>query len=326
MRTTRILITILVLCSVLTVISACNIIPSIALDDEETTDINPLPEAANTVDKQVTLYFKYADENMLAGETRIIDVPVNERIEMAVLEEVLKGPSQDNPELTSVIPKNAAIIDVTDSGEYLFVTLSKEFITESALATVDIADPAALETAKQDMNLAIYSIVDTLIELGGFSRIQILVDTNDSGRGERISLSDIGDDSTEGGTLEPLGWNGTLLMTPDNTVELLMEAFAKRDYETLYALIAYNSSDGTSKPSREDFISDLSSQSVTMEEYYVLDSVVSSDANSVIVAVSFSLKSQDGDTTVKDNIILQLLRERDLWKADYTSFEEVFME
>lgn len=326
MRTTRILITVLVLSIMLTFLSACNIIPSIAPDGEETTDINPLPEAANTVDKEMTLYFKYADENMLAGETRVIDVPVNERIEMAVLEEVLKGPSQDNPELKSVIPKNAKIIDVNESGEYLFVTLSKEFITESALATVDTEDVAALETAKQDMNLAIYSIVDTLIELGGFSRIQILVDTNDSGRGERISLADIGDDSTDGGTLEPLGWNGVLLMTPENTVELLMEAFAKRDYETLYALIAYNSSDGTSKPSREDFISNLLSQFNTLEEYQVLDSVVSSDANSVIVAVSFSLKSQDGDTTVKDNIILQLIRERDLWKAEYTSFEEVFFE
>lgn len=322
MKTTRILVIILAFCITLT---ACNIIPAIAPAGEETTDINPLPEAANTVDKVVTLYFKYADENMLAGETRVIDVPVNERIEMAVLEEIFKGPSQENPELKSVIPDSAAIIDVTESGEYLFVTLSKEFITESALASVPAENAAAFEAARQDMNLAIYSIVDTLIELGGFSRIQILVDTNDSGRGERISLSAIGDDTPEGGTLEPLGWNGTLLMTPENTVELLLEAFAKRDYETLYALIAYTNMDGTSKPSREDFISNLSTQSSTMEEYSVLDAVVSSDATSVIAAVSFSLKNQDGDTTAKDNIILQLKRERDLWKVEYSSFEEVFL-
>ena len=322
MRTTRILLVVLVFCIMLT---ACNIIPSITPDVEETTDINPLPEAANTVDKAVTLYFKYADENMLAGETRIIDVPVNERIEMAVLEEIFKGPSQENPELTSVIPENAAIIDVTESGEYLFVTISKEFITESALANVLADDAAAYQTAKQDMNLAIYSIVDTLIELGGFSRIQVLVDTNDSGRGERISLAAIGEENQEGGTLEPLGWNGTLLMTPENTVKLLMEALSKRDYATLYALIAYKNMDGTSKPSREDFISDLATQSSTMEEYKVLDSLVSSDATSVIAAVSFSLKNQDGDTTVKENIILQLKRERDLWKVEYSSFEEVFL-
>ena len=323
MRTTKVLLVILAL-GLIT--NACNIIPSISTADEETTDINPLPEAANTVGKEVTLYFKYAEENMLAGETRIIDVPVNERTEMAVLEEVFKGPSQDNPELNSVIPENATIIDLTESGEYLFVTLSKEFITESDLAMVDKADAAAYEAAKQDMNLAIYSIVDTLIELGGFSRVQILVDTNDSGRGERISMADIGEDSTETGTLEPLGWNGTLVMTPENTVLLLMDALAKRDYTTLYALIAYSDTDGTSKPSREDFISNLSTQSSTMEEYRVLDDVVSSDANSVIVAVSFSMQSQDGDVTVKDNIILQLVRERDLWKVEYTSFEEVFLQ
>jgi hypothetical protein len=114
-------------------------------------------------------------------------------------------------------------------------------------------------------------------------------------------------------------------MTPENTVQLLMDAFAKRDYETVYALIAYNSADGTSKPSREDFISSMSSQTSTMEDYRLLDLVVSNDANSGIAAISFSLKNQDGDATVKDNIILQLRRERDLWKVEYSSFEEVFL-
>ncbi len=323
MKTTKMIICVMILSATL---AGCSFFPDITTTGEDTTDINPLPEAANTVDKEVTLYFKYADENMLAGETRIIEVPVNERIEMAVLEEIFKGPSQDNPELKSVIPANASIIDVTESGEYLFVTLSKEFLTESALASVDRTNAAAFETAKQDMNLAIYSIVDTLIELGGFSRIQILVDTNDSGRGERISLSDIGEDNPGSGTLEPLGWNGTLLMTPENTVQLLMDAFAKRDYETVYALIAYNNADGTSKPSREDFVSSMSSQTSTMEDYRLLDSVVSNDANSGIAAISFSFKNQDGDATVKDNIILQLRRERDLWKVEYSSFEEVFLQ
>jgi len=322
MKTTKVLLVILAISMMLT---ACSLFPTIGEPEAQTTGINPLPEAANKMDKEVTLYFKYADENMLAGENRVIDVPVNERTEMAVLQEVFKGPNQDNIELQPIIPENATIIDVNETGEYLFVTLSKEFITESALAMTDPADAAAYAEAKQDMDLAIYSIVDTLIELGGFSRIQILVDTNDSGRGERISLADLGEENPEGRTLEPLGWNGTLLMTPENTVELLMQAFAKRDYETLYALIAYKNADGSTKPSREEFTTYLSTQSSTMDEYEVLDSVVSSDAQSVIVAVSFTLKNQDGDTSAKDNIILQLRRERDLWKVGYTSFEEVFL-
>jgi len=305
--------------------SGCNMFPISIDNQDEDTKINPLPEAANRIDKLVTLYFRYTDENVLAGEMRKIDVPVNERLEMAVLKEVLKGPSNDSQELSSVIPKTASIGSVSDSGDYLFVTLSREFITDSKLASVDMLDEEAYLQAKDEMNLAIHSIANTLIELGGFSRIQILIDTNQSGRGARIKLVDIGVESEEGGSLGPVGWNGDLILDAENSVGLLLETFRQRDFEDLYALIAYNDSRNTISPPKDEFIATVNSVQTTVEEYSVLDSKVSADGNSAIVAISFSHNSKDGNTVTKENIILRLKREKNLWKVEYSSFEAVFL-
>lgn len=322
MKKMRFIILILVLTILL---SSCNVLSSGREGKEETTSINPLPEAANKINKEVMLYFRYSDENMIAGETRNIDVPVNERIEMTVLKEIFKGPSQNSQELYPLIPENATIQSISDSGDYLFVTLSEEFISESKLALIDKEDEEAYEKAKQEMNLSIYSMVNTLIELGGFSRIQILVDKNGSGRGERIKLGDIGVESLEGASLEPLGWDGSLILNPENTVELMLEGFGKRDFEKLYSLIAYNDSKNVNIPSKEEFIRNLSSLETSIEEYSVLDSKVAANGQSVIVPISFTLKNKDGDTVTKENIILRLRRERDLWKIEYSSLNEVFL-
>jgi hypothetical protein len=315
---------ILILCIILQM-SSCGLLPSIIDNSDEQITINPLPEAANKIDKQVTLYFRYTDENILAGERRKIDVPVNERLEMAVLKEIFEGPSNDSQELVSVIPKTATIRSVSDSGDYLFVTLSKEFIIDSKIASVDKADEEAYLNAKEEMQLAIYSIVNTLIELGGFSRIQLLVDSNYSGRGERIKLADIGVSGIEGSSLEPIGWDGSLVLNTENTVELFLDTFTERDFEDLFSLIAYNDSKNTISPAKDDFINILNTFEATLEDYSVLDSIVSSDGNSAIVAISFTLKSRDGDSLKKDNIIIRLKREKNLWKVEYSSFEQVFL-
>jgi len=319
----KIIAVILILCLVF---SSCNVLPSIRDNGDESTKINPLPEAANKIGKEVTLYFRYADENMLAGETRSIDVPVNEQIEMTVLKEIFEGPSQDSQELNAIIPENARIISVTDSGDYLFVTLSSEFLSQSKLSSVKPDQEEEHAAAVDEMNLSIYSMVNTLIELGGFSRIQILVDKNDSGRGERIQLSEIGVESLEGASLEPLGWDGSLILNPENTVNLMLEIFGKKDFEKLYSLIAYNDSKNIQVPSKDEFISNLSTIETSIEEFKVLDSKVSADGSTVIVPISFTLKNKNGDTTEKENIILRLRRERDLWKVEYSSFKEVFLQ
>ncbi len=319
----RIIICILIMILALT--SGCSVLNNITDEMQESTDINPLPEAANRVDKQVVLYFRYTDENVLAGEMRKIDVPVNERIEMAVLKEVFNGPSNDSQELLSVIPKTASIESVSDSGDYLFVTLSKEFISDSKLASVDKSDEEAYSQAKDEMDLAIQSIVNTLIELGGFSRIQILVDMNQSGRGERIKLTDIGVESVEGSNLGPVGWKGSVILDAENTVGLLLETFRERDFEDLYSLISYNDSRNTISPAKDEFINTLNSMQTIIEEYKVLDAKVSADGQSAIVAINFTLKSKDGNTVAKDNIILRLKQEKNLWKVEYSSFESVFL-
>jgi len=306
--------------------TSCRIIPTIRDEEETTAEINPLPEAANRIDQEVTLYFRYAEQDMLAGETRSIEVPVNENIEMTVLKELLNGPSQNNQELIALIPEDTEIISISDSGEYLFVTLSSEFISKSKIANSVEENEETYQQAREEMNLSIYSMVNTLIELGGFSRVQILVDQNDSGRGERITLSELGVGEVESASLEPLGWNSDVILTPENTMSLMLELMGQRDFENLYALIAYNDSKDINHPSKDEFIDLLSSLESSIEEYAVLDGKVSADGTSVIVPINFTIKTRNGDIVANENIIMRLRQERDLWKVEYSSFNKVFLE
>ena len=58
-------------------------------------DINPNAQAANKDTSSVRLYFSYKGENLLAGESRTIDVPISESLESAVINALIEGPTSD---------------------------------------------------------------------------------------------------------------------------------------------------------------------------------------------------------------------------------------
>ena len=158
--------------------------------NEYTPQINPVEDAAAD-QMTVKLYFRYGDEYLLAAETRTIDVPVNERIESVIIKELIEGPSAERTELTDVIDPGTEVINVTAEGGFLFVTLSGQFIDDGTPAA-DADDPDAIAAQKEDRRIAVYAIVNTLIELGGFSRVQIMIDEDGNGTGNRITAEDAG--------------------------------------------------------------------------------------------------------------------------------------
>ena len=274
--------------------------------------INPLSAASNSAVKQVTVYYKYSYTDMLIGYSRALAIPVNERIEFTVLNDLIKGRILNRSEYVQLINNNTEIISITDSGDTLNITLSKEFLD--------------FENDEGDLNvnkrLAIYSIVNTMIEVSGYSRVQILIDKDDSGKGERMTLSEAGFESE--GFLEPLGYNADIILTPENTVKTIFDAMTRKDFEELYYHIAYYDENNTEKIDESVFVSRMYEQLPSFEAYTLHNCIVSNDGQTAYVLADFNLRFS-GEIMEYINIPVKIVKENDIWKIQFSRFEALFL-
>ena len=114
------------------------------------------------VRKFVTLYFANQEMTGLVAERRVIEVPSNVSEERAVLQALFEGPSTEG--LLSPIPMDTVINDVNKEAATCYVDLNPAFENRLLPGT-----PAR--------KLAVYSIVNTLTELGGgeLSKVQFWI-------------------------------------------------------------------------------------------------------------------------------------------------------
>ncbi len=285
-----------------------------------TPDINPKAEAANKDKSNVTLYFSYRHENLLAGETRIIDVPVSDTLEAAVIKALIKGPSAGRDELSGLLWDGVDLVGVTSNEDILFVTLNDKFVsTDPGEITIENG------TVQNQKMLAIYSIVNTLIEMGKYSRIQILVDRENTKTGERITRGEAGWADNPDVYLEPLGHNEDLVLTPQNTLKQALESFSYKDWTRLYDFTAYRNPDGTLKPDMASFSDALASTGNDLEEYVIRGSNVSFDGKTAVVMLDYSVKTRAGEPLPKTNFPVVMVRTNDIWKLSYSSLVNLFV-
>ncbi len=141
-----------------------------SIDSYQTTDL--------------TLYFASKDGKALTSSKKSnVRYNVNTTIERLVVEQLIKGTSASDAQAT--VPKSTMILGVSVREGICYVNLDSKFVTES-----------------YDLNpeVAIYSIVNSVIENGNVTKVQILIDgASDVVYKKTIDLS------------RPLEWNATLL-------------------------------------------------------------------------------------------------------------------
>lgn len=279
--------------------------------------INPLSEVASRDNVLVNLYYGYKTEQLMVSEVREINVPVNERIEVTIVTNLIQGASTSKADFTSVINPDTKIVNITDNDGFLFVTLSKEFLSPPA------------ESQNENMNgnirryLAAYTIVDTLIEQSGYSRVQILIDRDDSGAGTPITNAEIGLAGSE--PTEPLGRDGSKILNSRNTMREILSSVERKDWSRLYGFISYKDTQGVDRPTSDEFINEVSSKNVVLSDSAIIDHISSTDLYSDYVLTNFTIKLGDGEPQTKTNIPIYLVRENDMWKIPYDIFGNYFV-
>lgn len=291
-------------------------------------DINPVVDAK--IDPgTVTLYFRYAYspfwEPLLCGEEQQIEVAANETHETAIVKALVMGPR--GADARSVINPETRVYSVTRNKDCYFVLLSREFMEPYGLTKDRQSDPETVEEAMANQRLAVYSVVNSLTELGTCSRVQILIDVDGRGNGQRVPRRELG--FTGGNAdqpIEPLGRDGSLIRTPASSLEELIKLIMNGDLSSAYKGVAENSDENGETPSQDELAALISGKKSTISTYGILNETVAPNGRTAVVTINVSVKYGAGTGMELRRTLLpvKMIRENEVWKVAYMSLQNIF--
>lgn len=113
--------------------------------------------------KELNLYFTNEEGNQLVPEARQVYYNGNTPIEKVIVEQLLRGPGESGHYAT--LPSDTRIVGVSVADGIAYVNLGKQFVDE-ALSV--------------DAQIPIYSMVNSLIDAGNVSQVQISINGDTS--------------------------------------------------------------------------------------------------------------------------------------------------
>lgn len=113
--------------------------------------------------KELNLYFTNEEGNQLVPEARQVYYNGNTPIEKVIVEQLLRGPGESGHYAT--LPSDTRIVGVSVADGIAYVNLGKQFVDEALPV---------------DAQIPIYSIVNSLIEAGNVSQVQISINGDTS--------------------------------------------------------------------------------------------------------------------------------------------------
>lgn len=286
--------------------------------ESDVIEINPTEGASNKEKVCAMLYYANLDYSMLAGEEREIDVPVSQRQEYSVLEKLIAGPSQNGAYFNCVINPSTRIVSMSEENGILSVNLSKDFLDWGFITYPDISEK--LDTVKQ---LAVYSIVNTLVEVSGIPRVQLFVDREGNGTSQRINLSEVG--MGPGGVLESLGRNGAVVLSAQRTLQIVFNAWKNKNYDDMYDYITYLDEDGNERMDESTFVNRMKESGVSIGEFSVVEIVESADSNRQIFMVDYITVSSSAEQKAYTNVPVKLVKENAMWKLTESTIENLIL-
>ena len=113
--------------------------------------------------KELNLYFTNEEGNQLVPEARQVYCNGNTPIEKVIVEQLLRGPGESGHYAT--LPSDTRIVGVSVADGIAYVNLGKQFVDEALPV---------------DAQIPIYSIVNSLIDAGNVSQVQISINGDTS--------------------------------------------------------------------------------------------------------------------------------------------------
>lgn len=314
---------------------------SVIKEDSVKEDLPEIdPDAGAVKEVQVKLFYRLTEEAYLVGVTGNITVLSNERVEKAIISELLNGTPPLTNNISSVIPEGTEVVDVTQDGSILYVTLSGEFLTNE---TVDRAAEESKPYLEKNMisqeeyyrriatataetytvrRLTVCSIVNAITLYNPDVRVQILVDTENTGTGQRVSRSELGFERITGldsDLMEPMEYNEAAVATPANIADCALTRIMNGELDKAYRLFAETESGGLQKPTYADFETEMSGI-CTISAYEITDCELDEDEGHASVHVDMTVTDADGTERELKDAVITMKSEGNIYKLGYSAF------
>lgn len=267
--------------------------------------------AADMLD--VTLYFRFAQTDVLGAQRAQLNIRREETIAYAIVEKLLEGPGTAYAQLSSVFPQETQVVSVSGEGRTAFVTLSKEFLGRPDGAPADWEDiPLWQEEAALRRRLAMQSLVLALTDGGRYQRVQLYVADGDDEIPQRVPMAWF--DTTQQDAallLAACARDEAALLTPKRAMEMILGAWQAQDWEMLYALTSADENGRLPAPTA--FEAQMRETDVSLLDFAVTDGAVSFDGQTATLVVSASLRSTLGGDAQIERETVVLERSMDNW-------------
>ena len=197
------------------------------------------PVLSVTDEMDVTLYYRYGQTDVLGMERARLETGREEMAAHGIVARLIAGPDAVHGKLTGVFPRGTDVISVTESDDTAFVTLSMEFLGRPDGAPEDWEDLAVWqEEAMLRRWLAAQSIVCSLTEGGRYQRVQLYVAETQEQAPQRIPLCYFDLNVTDASVvLAASSRDETAILTPQRTMQMILDGWQRRDWESVYALL-----------------------------------------------------------------------------------------
>ncbi|MBR3765503.1 MAG: GerMN domain-containing protein [Clostridia bacterium] len=288
------------------------------------TDITvplPAPDAALPRQESVTLWFRLGTEALLAPETRTITLTPAAPYELTLLQALTGGPSASSLELNGLFPPGTKVLSTHLQGRTLFVTLSRQIMNDFADEPSAWASNAAWAAeVPLRRHLAMQAIAATVTENCDVDQVVILVEhTARSGDSLRLRQGYYRSGDADANALAaPLHRDESVLLTPGNTLAVILDCWQMQDWARLYPFISRtDAATGEVRPAYDAFAARMDALP-PLTDYTASTGSVSQDGQSAVFSVRLSLLSNGQEYAAEGT--LRLHREKGIWRISLSQF------
>lgn len=279
------------------------------MDKTDGDIIPPVQDSTvSTLSVAAPLYFRFYNEPMLIRYALNVETTTHEQPEFYALTALLSKPLGERSDITYLFKGRTKLVSVKSDNNYLYVTLSQDFYEDTKGAND--------EETRLNRKLAIYSIVNTVCEMGNHNYVQVYIEQN--GAQLRPDSYTVGLQKSQGDSapLGPLSRDTALLLTPSNVTKTALNYYSKTEWDKLYL---YLTEGNTKLPVLEEMMQNLNYLDLKMSEFTVEDNyTVSDDGKTAFVQISFKIRSQSASYEIS-NVPLQLNLKGRAWLINYDS-------
>ena len=283
------------------------------INESEGDKISPLEqEMVSARSASIPLYFRFYSEEKLVRLPISIETGQHQKPEYFAINALIAGPTGAAGEAKGCFGNQTSLVNIDDNGEHLYVTLSSGFLLDTKANDT--------EQTRANRRLALYSIVNTVCEMGSYRAVQFFISYEQGARrpnAYEVGISPLDD----GSALGPLTRSTELILTPSNCAKQALKHYSALEWSKLYYYLSDDNDAQKKLPILEELINELQYKNLILSEFSAEDNyTISDDGRNAIVQVTLKVRYQNSAQYTVEGFPLKLVQKNSCWYVCFESF------